>query len=640
MSHPPLDILILGLSITSSWGNGHATTYRGLVRELEKRGHRVLFLERDVPWYASHRDLPNPPYGETHLYATLDELKDRFQESVRSADLVIVGSYVPEGVEIGEWAIQSASGLVAFYDIDTPVTLEKIKNHDYEYLKPELISKYDLYLSFTGGPILKRLESEYGSPLACPLYCSVDPELYFPEDRVVRFDLGYMGTYSDDRQTPLEWLMFEPARKWNEGRFIVAGPQYPSSIQWPENVQRIEHLPPEQHKEFYNEQRYTLNITRSDMIRAGYSPSIRLFEAAACATPIISDYWDGLNDFFEIDREILVSRSPEDTINYLTRIHDDERLQIGLKARQKVLSRHTASHRAAELEEYAYQAMDAKSSRSRMFHYRNPNTLETWIENPQTPLEKEIATLGPWFHNLRINGHQTAPEHPLGDFPTFKWSKISSHIPNDLTKWRVLDIGCNAGFYSFEMAKRGAEVLAIDIDEHYLQQARWAAKKYNLMDRIRFRQMQVYEIAHLDEVFDLVIFMGVFYHLRYPLLALDILAPRVKRLMIFQTLSTNDDEVIENDDLWFHQRDEMLKPGWPKMAFIEHRFAGDPTNWWVPNHACVEALLRSSGFTIQQRIEKETYLCIPQKAYQLGIEEINRKELMAAARGFKTPISE
>ena len=191
-----LDIVFLGLSITSSWGNGHATTYRGLVRELVRAGHRVLFLERDVPWYAESRDLPQPSHGRIELYGGMEELKDRFSAAVAQADLVIVGSYVPQGAEVGRWAIETGRGVVAFYDIDTPVTLAKLERGEHEYLAPQLIPRFDLYLSFTGGPVLSCLEHEYGAAAARPLYCSVDPELYAPAKAELRWDLGYLGTYS------------------------------------------------------------------------------------------------------------------------------------------------------------------------------------------------------------------------------------------------------------------------------------------------------------------------------------------------------------------------------------------------------------------------------------------------------------
>ena len=227
---------------------------------------------------------------------------------------------------------------------------------------------------------------------------------------------------------------------------------------------------------------------------------------------------------------------------------------------------------------------------------------------------REIDALGPWFHNLHLpDGAQTLPNHFLGgDFPTFKWKEIQSAIPKRLSGWRVLDVGCNAGFYSFELAKRGASVLGIDVDPRYLAQARWAAKEFGVESRVEFRQMEVYEIARSSEEFDLVWFMGVFYHLRYPLLALDLLAQRVRRLLMFQTLTLPGDSVYEpKPDYPITERTPLLESGWPKMAFIEHRFSDDPTNWWVANHAGVEAMLRSSGLRIKARPGHEIYLCEP-----------------------------
>lgn len=361
-----LDIVILGLSITSSWGNGHATTYRGLVRELAARGHHVLFLERETPWYAAARDLPDPPYGETCLYESVGELEKRFTAPVRSADLVIVGSYVPDGVQVGEWVVRSARGVTAFYDIDTPVTLALLQQRKNLYLSPRLIRKYDLYLSFTGGPTLQRLEREYGSPRARPLYCSVDPQAYFPEARRPRWDLGYMGTYSSDRQPVLERLLIETARRRPETRLVVAGAQYPSALRWPSNVHRIEHLPPVAHRKFYAEQRATLNITRAQMIRAGYSPSIRLFEAAACGCPIISDYWEGLDQFFVPGEEILLARCTDDVLDYLFNFPRSKLDFIAQKARRRALGAHTAAHRALELERYALELLSGKHANNRI----------------------------------------------------------------------------------------------------------------------------------------------------------------------------------------------------------------------------------------------------------------------------------
>src|SRR4051812_22192731 len=228
--------------------------------------------------------------------------------------------------------------------------------------------------------------------------------------------------------------------------------------------------------------------------------------------------------------------------------------------------------------------------------------------------QREIAALGPWFHNLHLpDGTQTLPNHFLGgDFPTFKWREIESAIPKKLAGWRGLDVGCNAGFYTFEVAKRGAEVVGMDVDERYLAQARWAAKEFGLEERVEFRRMEVYEIARSREQFDLVWFMGVFYHLRYPLLALDLLAQRTRKLLMFQTLTMPGDSVYEPKENYpIAERTPLLESGWPKMAFIEHRFSDDPTNWWVANHAGVEAMLRSSGLRVVARPGHEIYLCEP-----------------------------
>ena len=355
-----MQIVIFGLSITSSWGNGHATTYRALVRQLAGRGHDVLFLERDLPWYADNRDMPRPSGGRTELYDSVAELKARFLGDVRDADAVIVGSYVPEGIEVGEWVTRHAHGVTAFYDIDTPVTLAKVSNGGADYVSRALIPKYDLYLSFTGGPTLERLEREFGARMARPLYCSVDPDQYAPESADASWDLGYLGTYSDDRQPSLTQLMLEPARRLRDHRFVVAGPQYPDDISWPDNVERITHLAPREHRGFYNAQRYTLNITRQDMIRAGWSPSVRLFEAAACGTAIISDYWDGLEAFFEPGREILIARTARDTAEYLHDVPEEERRALGTRARERVLARHTSEQRAVELETFTREARRAR----------------------------------------------------------------------------------------------------------------------------------------------------------------------------------------------------------------------------------------------------------------------------------------
>jgi tRNA (mo5U34)-methyltransferase len=243
-----------------------------------------------------------------------------------------------------------------------------------------------------------------------------------------------------------------------------------------------------------------------------------------------------------------------------------------------------------------------------------------------------VEELGPWFHNLHLpDGSQTAPDHPLGDYPAYKWEVLGPALPADLRGWTALDIGCNAGFYAFELARRGAEVTAIDVDGRYLAQAAWAAEQYGLADRISWARMQVYDLARTTQSYDLVLFMGVFYHLRYPLLGLDIVAQRVRRLLAFQTMSLPGEEVSEVPaDGAILDRRPMLDPGWPRLAFIENSWAGDPTNWWVPNRAAVEALLRSSGLKVIERPGDEMYVCEPDELHPSAVATWNAGELLAA----------
>jgi spore maturation protein CgeB len=354
-----MKLVVLGLSLSSSWGNGHATTFRALLKAFAERDHDILFLERDVPWYRNQRDLQQPDYCQLEFYSDLQEL-ERFREEFERADAVMVGSYVPDGVAVGRLVQQTAAGVTSFYDIDTPVTLAKLEAGDFEYLSPEVIPGYDVYFSFTGGPTLRRMEKRYGAPVARPLYCSVDAERYQPLYVPIRWDLSYLGTYSDDRQPTLERLLNEVARRLPHRRFCVAGPQYPESIKWPGNVERMDHVPPAEHRAFYAASRFTLNVTRADMIQAGWSPSVRLFEAAACATPVISDVWDGLAELLAPGREILLAHSTDDVIAALEGIAEPQRRAIGTASRARVLAAHTARHRAEELERHLKEAVQQK----------------------------------------------------------------------------------------------------------------------------------------------------------------------------------------------------------------------------------------------------------------------------------------
>lgn len=350
-----MKLVVLGLSLSSSWGNGHATTWRALLNAFAARGHEIVFLERDVPWYRENCDLADPDFCRLEYYADLDDLR-RFERDIAAADAVMVGSYVPEGVAVGGFVQATADGVTAFYDIDTPVTLAKLERGDFEYLSPEVIPGYDVYFSFTGGPTLARIEREYGSPAARALFCSVNATAYRPLDLPKRWDLSYLGTYSPDRQPTLERLLIEPARARPDLRFVVAGPQYPADIDWPANVERIDHCPPAEHPRFYGASRFTLNVTRADMIAAGWSPSVRIFEACACGTPIISDRWPGLDTILAPGREIILAESAADVLAAMAR---DARA-IGDAARARVLAGHTAEHRAAELEAHLASAIEIR----------------------------------------------------------------------------------------------------------------------------------------------------------------------------------------------------------------------------------------------------------------------------------------
>ena len=361
MTRSGLDIVVLGLSLSSSWGNGHATTFRALLKAMAGRGHRIRFLERDRLWYAAHRDLPTADFCDLELYEGLDGLA-AWQDAIAAADAVIVGSYVPDGVAVGAMVQRLAGGVTVFYDIDTPVTLAKLAHGDDEYLSAALIPGFDLYLSFTGGPTLDVLSQLYGSPAARAFYCSVDPEIYRPVETSLRWDLSYLGTYGADRQPTLDRLLLQAARNAPDLHFAVAGPQYPDDIAWPTNVERLDHVAPADHAEFYGASRYTLNVTRADMIAAGYSPSVRLFEAAACGTPIISDYWEGMETLLDPRSEITLAQNADMVLRVLRFRSEPLRRSGAAAARQRILANHTAAHRAGELEAHLLEAAARRRS--------------------------------------------------------------------------------------------------------------------------------------------------------------------------------------------------------------------------------------------------------------------------------------
>ena len=347
-----MKIVAFGLSITSAWGNGHATTFRALFEALHRRGHDISFYEKNVEWYASNRDLPEPPYCRLRLYENWSEIAAEVRRELSDADVGLVGSYFPDGIHVIDELLESRAAVKAFYDIDTPITVAGLReNGKTEYLDAKQVSGFDVYFSFTGGPTLREIESRFGARAAVPLYCSFDPREYrrFQVNKRFACDLSYMGTYAPDRQAKLEELLVRPAEQLPEMKFIVAGPQYPKEIRWPKNVRRIVHLNPRWHARFYSSARLTLNVTRREMVIAGYSPSVRLFEAAACGATIVSDNWPGLDSFFMPGQEILLSTDVSAVVRYLG-LGASELRCVGEAAQQRVLAEHTSEVRALEFE--------------------------------------------------------------------------------------------------------------------------------------------------------------------------------------------------------------------------------------------------------------------------------------------------
>jgi len=352
---PQLKIAILGPGLMRSLGDGAAAAYRSLVRELAARGHEVLFLERRNEDSVGQKMRPVEA-GRIEEYSSLKELKNTHAVALRDADFVLVASQVAEARDIGNWITRHARGVTAFYDLNTPLTLASLAEDKQGSISGELLARYDLYLSFMGGPLLEQLEDKLGVRMARPLYPAADARLFFPELSKQTWDLGYLGAYSRDCLPALERLLIEPARRWPEGGFVVAGAGHPRSARWL-NVKRIPQIPPQKRRAFYNSQRFTLDIVPPDAIGLGHSPGARLFEAAACGTPVITEFWQGLDDFFTPDEEILISHSPDETLIYLEEISELDRRRLGYRARERVLARHTSRHRAAELEGYVVELL-------------------------------------------------------------------------------------------------------------------------------------------------------------------------------------------------------------------------------------------------------------------------------------------
>ena len=348
-----MKLAIFGLTISSSWGNGHATLWRGLLRALAAQGHRIVFFERDVPYYAHHRDLRELPGTSLRLYADWESVLPEARREAADADAAMVTSYCPDGARASELVLSTAGPLTVFYDLDTPITLQQLRSGEpVPYLPDAGLGGFDLVLSYTGGRALGELRERLGARRVAPLYGSVDPEVHRPAGPSPEFqgDVSYLGTYAPDRQAALEQLFLEPARRLPGKRFVIGGAQYPDGFPWGNNIFFVRHLPPADHAAFFASSPLTLNVTRAAMARMGYCPSGRLFEAAACGTAVLSDSWEGLDRFFEPGREIFTAASPEEASEILA-LPREEIQRVARAARERTMAEHTAQKRAAEMVE-------------------------------------------------------------------------------------------------------------------------------------------------------------------------------------------------------------------------------------------------------------------------------------------------
>lgn len=372
-----MKLVIFGLTVSSSWGNGHATLWRGLLKAFAQRGHDIVFFERDVPYYAAHRDLTQLPMGELCLYGSWGDLLPIARRHLADADVGVVTSYCPDGRAASELVLDSSAALSSaplsvFYDLDTPVTLSRVlAGESVSYLPPQGLGDFDLVLSYTGGDALTQLQTRLGARRVAPLFGSVDPAVHYPLPPVeeYRSSLSYLGTYADDRQRTLESLFVSPARLLPNRRFLIGGAQYPASFPWTDNIHFKRHLPPVEHASFYCSSRITLNVTRRAMAEMGYCPSGRLFEAAACGTPILSDPWEGLDEFFTPGSEILVARDTNEAIGAIE-LSDGELAAIASAARERTLAEHTADRRAAQLEDALNGAYRAEQKAEQSAEHR------------------------------------------------------------------------------------------------------------------------------------------------------------------------------------------------------------------------------------------------------------------------------
>jgi spore maturation protein CgeB len=349
-----MKLVVFGLTITSSWGNGHATLWRGLCKALAERGHRIVFFERDVPYYAGARDYCAAPGTDVVLYPDWAAVSKLAGAEIADADVVVVTSYCADAIAATAEIMEKARGTTIFYDMDTPVTLARLrKGLPVAYIGPDGLAGFDLVLSFTGGASLDELSIRLGARRVAPLYGHVDPDVHAPAPPQphYRAALSYLGTYAPDRQSVLEQTFVEPARRRADQRFLIGGAQYPDDFPWSNNIYFVRHLPPSEHPAFFCSSRLTLNVTRAWMAESGWCPSGRLFEAAACQTAVLTDPWPGLEDFFTPGAEILLTSGADDTLASLD-IDDAEIARLGRAARERVLDEHTSRHRASTFERF------------------------------------------------------------------------------------------------------------------------------------------------------------------------------------------------------------------------------------------------------------------------------------------------
>ncbi len=345
-----MKFVVFGLTISSTWGNGHATLWRGLAKALAHAGHTLVFFERDAPYYAGARDYFDIPRGKLILYRNWEDVRGEARAELRDADVAMVTSYCPDGIAAADLAFE-ARGTRVFYDLDTPITLARLAQGDtLPYIGPRDLRDFDLVLSYTGGGALDALRERLGARRVAPLYGHVDPDVHCPAEPQphYRADLSYLGTYSADRQQGVERLLIEPARLRPHARFLIGGAQYPQDFPWTNNIYFVRHLPPAEHPAFFCSSRLTLNVTRAAMAEMGWCPSGRLFEAAACRAPVLTDLWPGLDAFFAPGEEILAADTTEDALAAID-LSDAELARIGRAARERTLAEHTSEHRVAEL---------------------------------------------------------------------------------------------------------------------------------------------------------------------------------------------------------------------------------------------------------------------------------------------------